>query len=58
MESPLHQKKLKNSGEMQRSKLFFQIDTFLDSGFSTLIEHRNDFKFSEDFCMILLCKLI
>jgi hypothetical protein len=29
------------------SYLFFR---FLDSGFSTLIEYRNDFKFSEDFC--------
>jgi hypothetical protein len=31
--------------------------TFLDSGFSTLITYRNDFIFSEDFCMISLCKL-
>ena len=31
--------------------------TFLDSGFSTLIAYRNDFIFSEDFCMISLCKL-
>jgi hypothetical protein len=36
--------------------LFFQIYTFLDSGFSILIEYRNDFKFSEDFCTISLCK--
>jgi hypothetical protein len=36
---------------------FFQIYTFLDSGFSTLIEYRNDFKFSEDFCTKSLCKL-
>ena len=31
--------------------------TFLDSGFSTLIEYRNDSIFSEDFCTISLCKL-
>ena len=55
MECPLHQKKKKLSGEMQRSQLFFQIYTFLDSGFSTLIEYRNDFKFSADFCTISLC---
>ena len=35
----------------------FQIYTFFDSGFSTLIEYRNDFKFSEDFCTKSLCKL-
>ena len=50
-------KKIKLSGEMQRSQLFFQIYTFLDSGFSTLLEYRNDFKFSEDFSTISLCKL-
>ena len=50
-------KKKKLSGEMQRSQLFFQIYTFLDSGFSTLLEYRNDFKFSEDFSTISLCKL-
>ena len=31
--------------------------TFLDSGFSTLIWYRNDFKFSEDIRTISLCKL-
>ena len=31
--------------------------TFLYSGFSTLIAYRNDFIFSEDFCVISLCKL-
>ena len=36
---------------------FVEIYTFLDSGFSTLIEYRNDFKFSEDFCTKSLCKL-
>ena len=38
--------------------LTFFSDLYIFSGFRTLIEHRNDFKFSEDFCMILLCKLI
>ena len=36
---------------------FFQIYTLLDSDFGTLIEYRNNFKFSEDFCTISLCKL-
>ena len=35
---------------MQRSQLFFQIYTFLDSDFSTLIEYRNNLKLSQDFC--------
>ena len=35
---------------MQRSKLFFQIYTFLGSDFSTLIENRNNFQFSQAVC--------
>jgi hypothetical protein len=30
--------------------LFFQIYTFLDSDFSTLIENRNNFQFSQAVC--------
>ena len=30
--------------------LFFQIYTFLDSDFSTLIENRNNFQFSQVVC--------
>ena len=56
MECPLPQKKL-TFWWNAKVLTFFQIYTFLDSGFSTLIEYRNDFKFSEDFCTILLCKL-
>ena len=37
-------------------KTFFQIDTFLDSDFSTLMENRNRFHFSEDFCAKSSCK--
>jgi hypothetical protein len=35
---------------MQRSKHFFKIYTFLDSDFSTLIENRNNFQFSQAVC--------
>ena len=55
MECPLHQKenfKVKCTGHN-----FFQIYTFLDSDFSTLIEYRNNFKFSQDFCAKSLGKL-
>ena len=48
-ECPLHQSekcKMKCKGH----NLFFQIDTFLDSDFSTLISNGNTFQFSQDFC--------
>jgi hypothetical protein len=48
MECPLHQ----NENVKVKSKVhnFFQISTFLDCNFSTLIENVNNFEFSEDFC--------
>jgi hypothetical protein len=56
MECPLHQNenfKVKCKGH----NFFFQIYTFLDSDFSTLIEYRNNLKFSQDFCAKSLGKL-
>ena len=56
MEYPLHQNenfKVKCKGH----NFFFQIYTFLDSDFSTLIEYRNNFKFSQDLCAKSLGKL-
>jgi hypothetical protein len=45
--------KLLFNGKMQRSKLFFQIYTYLGSDFSTLIENRNNFFiFSSRLCEI------
>jgi hypothetical protein len=48
MECPLHQNenfKVKCKGH----NIFFQISTFLDSDFSTLISNGNTFQFSQDF---------
>ena len=36
--------------------VFFQIDTFLGSDLRTLMENRNRFQFSEDFCARSSCK--
>jgi hypothetical protein len=55
MECPLNQNenfKVKGKGHN-----FFQIYTFLDSDFSTLIEYRNNLKFSQDFFAKSLSKL-
>jgi hypothetical protein len=37
---------------------FFQISTFSDSDFSTLIEHGSNFQFTQDFCAKSSGKLI
>jgi hypothetical protein len=50
MECQLHQKK-NFKVKCKGPNFFLQIYTFLDSD-STLIEYRNEFKFSEDFCKI------
>jgi hypothetical protein len=53
MECPLHQHenfKVKCKGHNLFSDLHI-----LDSDFSTLIESRNNFKFSQDFCAKYLC---
>ena len=36
---------------------FFQIYTFLDSDFNTLIENRNNFQFAQDVCAKSSCRL-
>ena len=41
---------MKTLSEMQRYTTFIEIYTFLDSAFSTLIENRNDFQFSQAVC--------
>ena len=56
MECPLHQNehfKVKYKGQ-----IFFQISTFSDSDFSTLIEHGNNFQFTQEFCAKSSGKLI
>ena len=42
---------------MQRSKLFFSDLHILDSDFSTLIENRNHFQFSQTICVKFSGKL-
>jgi hypothetical protein len=48
MECPLHQ----NENFKVKCKVhnFFQISTFLDSGFNTLISNGNILQFSQEFC--------
>ena len=48
MECPVHQSE--NLKVKYKGHNFFQISTFLDCDFSTLIENRNNFHFSQDCC--------
>ena len=56
MECHLHQNE-KFKVKCKGHNFFFQIDIFFDGDFSALMENRNHFKFSEDFCAKSSCKL-
>jgi hypothetical protein len=56
MECQLHQNE-KFKVQCKGHNFFFQIDIFFDSDFSTLMENRNHFQFSENFCAKSSCKL-